>query len=588
MIQENQSLENQELPLYSQENVSENITNLNAELENEHSGLSLSQLLQRLESIVNHNDAGQFVKEFNKLRQEAIEQIQQQTEEKKESYLQDGNKEEDFQWEHPEQSKLAALYSIFKEKYEDYRRKTEQEQEQNRQNRLEIIERLKNLYTQSDAETNFFKGIREIKEAWANAGQVAKNEFKLLNNDYFHHLNQFYQLLDYKKEYLEQEYAHNLEKRKQIIARAKELETEPMVQKALNELQYLHKLWKEEAEPVAEEFRESTWEEFREISNRVHERKAEFFEKIEKEREANLRRKNEIIAELKSIVNSQKEGGHTFWQNSIKKVEQLREGFFAIGGVPKKMSSQNWTEFKGVLREFNTKKNNFYKNLKGSQTTNLQQKLQIIKVAKDNLNSEDWETAVPLFKKLQEDWQKIGHVPRSQADKIWAEFRDICNQFFQNYREKNNVEVDNWKENYKQKKALLEQLKQLGEEENIAEKLKQIREQWEAIGKVPKNQISINKEFNKVLSEKLKENNLSNFGLGNTYNEGSLADRARKIKNQIADLEVEVSTLENNLGFFANSSRENPLLKDTFSKIDEKKSQIETLKQDLHILISGE
>lgn len=588
MIQENQSLENQELPLYSQENVSENITNLNAELENEHSGLSLSQLLQRLESIVNHNDAGQFVKEFNKLRQEAIEQIQQQTEEKKESYLQDGNKEEDFQWEHPEQSKLTALYSIFKEKYEDYRRKTEQEQEQNKQNRLEIIERLKNLYTQSDAETNFFKGIREIKEAWANAGQVAKNEFKLLNNDYFHHLNQFYQLLDYKKEYLEQEYAHNLEKRKQIIARAKELETEPMVQKALNELQYLHKLWKEEAEPVAEEFRESTWEEFREISNKVHERKAEFFEKIEKEREANLRRKNEIIAELKSIVNSQKEGGHTFWQNSIKKVEQLREGFFAIGGVPKKMSSQNWTEFKAVLREFNTKKNNFYKNLKGSQTTNLQQKLQIIKVAKDNLNSEDWETAVPLFKKLQEDWQKIGHVPRSQADKIWAEFRDICNQFFQNYREKNNVEVDNWKENYKQKKALLEQLKQLGEEENIAEKLKQIREQWEAIGKVPKNQISINKEFNKVLSEKLKENNLSNFGLGNTYNEGSLADRARKIKNQIADLEVEVSTLENNLGFFANSTRENPLLKDTFSKIDEKKSQIETLKQDLHILISGE
>lgn len=588
MIQENQSLENQELPLYAQESVSENITNLNAELENEHSGLSLSQLLQRLESIVNHNDAGQFVKEFNKLRQEAIEQIQQQTEEKKESYLQDGNKEEDFQWEHPEQSKLTALYSIFKEKYEDYRRKTEQEQEQNKQNRLEIIERLKNLYTQSDAETNLFKGIREIKEAWANAGQVAKNEFKLLNNDYFHHLNQFYQLLDYKKEYLEQEYAHNLEKRKQIIARAKELETEPMVQKALNELQYLHKLWKEEAEPVAEEFRESTWEEFREISNKVHERKAEFFEKIEKEREANLRRKNEIIAELKSIVNSQKEGGHTFWQNSIKKVEQLREGFFAIGGVPKKMSSQNWTEFKAVLREFNTKKNNFYKNLKGSQTTNLQQKLQIIKVAKDNLNSEDWETAVPLFKKLQEDWQKIGHVPRSQADKIWAEFRDICNQFFQNYREKNNVEVDNWKENYKQKKALLEQLKQLGEEENIAEKLKQIREQWEAIGKVPKNQISINKEFNKVLSEKLKENNLSNFGLGNTYNEGSLADRARKIKNQIADLEVEVSTLENNLGFFANSTRENPLLKDTFSKIDEKKSQIETLKQDLHILISGE
>ena len=38
-----------------------------------------------------------------------------------------------------------------------------------------------------------FKAIREIKDAWKNAGQVAKSEFKILNNNYFHHLNQFYQ-----------------------------------------------------------------------------------------------------------------------------------------------------------------------------------------------------------------------------------------------------------------------------------------------------------------------------------------------------------------------------------------------------------
>ena len=64
-------------------------------------------------------------------------------------------------------------------------------------------------------------------------------------------------MLDLNKEFLEQEYSHNLEKRQHIIQRAKELEHEPVIQKALNELQYLHKLWKEEAEPVAEEFREN-------------------------------------------------------------------------------------------------------------------------------------------------------------------------------------------------------------------------------------------------------------------------------------------------------------------------------------------
>ena len=77
----------------------------------------------------------------------------------------------------------------------------------------------------------------------------------------------------------------------------------------------------------------------------------------------------------------------------------------------------------------------------------------------------------------------------------------------------------------------------------------------------------------------LKEENLS----GN-----QLTDKARKIKNQIADLEAEITTLENNLGFFSNPSRENPLLKDTFNKIDEKKMHLENMKQNLHSIISGE
>ena len=46
--------------------------------------------------------------------------------------------------------------------------------------------------------------------------------------------------------------------------------------------------------------------------------------------------------------------------------------------------------------------------------------------------------------------------------------------------------------------------------------------------------------------------------------------------------------LENNLGFFGKVSRDNPLLKDTFDKIDDKKAQLEMLKQSLHHIISGE
>ncbi len=551
--------------------------------------LSLTEVLTAMETIVNKEDAGAHFKKFNQLKEQANHLIHDQTEDLKSEFVTAGNPVELFSNQHPSQAKLSGILHVYREKNDEYHKKQEENHHKNLEHRQSIIDSLKNLYTNTEAGTNLFKAIREIKEDWKNAGQVAKSEFKLLNNNYFHHLNQFYQMLDMNKEYMEQEFAHNLEKRQHIIERAKELQSEPSVQKALNELQYLHKLWKEEAEPVAEEFREKTWDEFKEISNKIHDRKSELTEQIEKEQNDNLVRKNEIIEEIKKMAAAVKETNHNYWQNSIKKVEALRTEFLKLGNVPRKVSNQNWNDFKEHLRNFNVKKNEFYKGLKNSQQTNLDEKLNLIQTAKDNMLSEEWEITVPLFKKLQEDWKKVGHVPRSMTNKVWDDFREACNTFFNNYREKNNATNDNWKENFKTKRSLLDELKAIGDEEGSVEKIEQIKSKWNAIGKVPREKITINTEFNKVLRDKLKLNKIHEYDLREEgLSENQVTDKARKIKNQIADLEAEIVKMENNLGFFSNPSRENPLLRETYEKIDDKKSQLESMKQSLHSILIGE
>ncbi|KPE49741.1 DUF349 domain-containing protein [Chryseobacterium indologenes] len=551
--------------------------------------ISLADALKEMEKIINTDNAGENFKRFNLLKDKASHHIHDEVEDKKHEYVEAGNAPENFSYEHPSQARFSALVNIFKEKHDSYQKSQEEEQKKNLDYRQSIIERLKNLYTNSEAGTNLFKSIREIKEDWSKAGQVAKSEFKILNNNYFHHLNQFYQMLDLNKEFLEQEFSHNLEKRQHIIARAKELENEPVIQKALNELQYLHKLWKEEAEPVAEEFREKTWEEFKEISNKIHERKSELSAAIETEQNANLEKKNQIIAEIKKLSEPSETPNHNYWQNAIKRVEDLRSEFLKTGSVPRKLSNQNWNDFKTILRGFNTTKNNYYKSLKGSQQANLEEKLKLIQTAKDNMNNEEWDIAVPLFKKLQEDWKKVGHVPKSMTNKIWDEFRDACNTFFNNYREKNNASNDNWKENYKHKKELLDELKTVSNEDGSIERIEAIKTAWNNIGKVPRDKIAINSEFNKTLREKLKLNKINELELKEEgLTETQLTDKARKMKSQISDLEAEIVKLENNLAFFNKPSRENPLLKDTYNTIDEKKAHLETLKQNLHNIIAGE
>ena len=551
--------------------------------------LTLPEILKEMENIVNKDDAGAHFRKFNHFKEQANHFIHDEIEDQKSEFVNAGNSEDDFNAHHPAQTKLSTLIHLFREKNEDYSKKQEENHSKNLEDRQLIIEKLKNLYTNTAVGTNLFKAIRTIKEDWKNAGQVAKSEFKILNNNYFHHLNQFYEMLDMNKEYMEQEYAHNLEKRQHIIDRARVLEGEPAVQKALNELQYLHKLWKEEAEPVAEEFREKTWDEFKEISNRIHDRKGELSAQIDEEQALNLEKKTKIIEEIKKICTPEKEANHNYWQNSIKKIEALRTEFLKLGSVPRKVSNQNWNDFKQTLRNFNTKKNEFYKGLKNSQQTNLDQKLKLIATAKDNMLSEDWEIIVPLFKKLQDEWKTIGHVPRSMTNKVWDDFREACNTFFNNYREKNNAVNDNWKENYKNKKQLLDELKEITDEEGSVEKIEHIKTNWNNIGKVPREKLAINTEFNKTLREKLKLNKISEYSLKEEgLTENQLTDKARKIKNQIGDLEAEIVKMENNLGFFKNSNRDNPLLKDTFGRIEGKKSELESLKQTLHTILSGE
>ncbi|MDR7693522.1 DUF349 domain-containing protein [Riemerella anatipestifer] len=555
----------------------------------ENEKLSLKELVDKLEKLINLENAGEEIQKFNALRKSISEQIDEITENKKQEFeAADNDPSEVFSYEHPLQAKFSALVNIFKEKRDLFIQKQEEEHQKNLEVRLGIVEKLKNLYTNTEPGIDLFKAIREIKEAWANAGKVAKSEFKNLNNNYYHHLNGFYQMLDLNKEYREQEYAHNLEKRQHIIARAKELLVEPLIQKALNELQYLHKLWREEAEPVAEEFRDSTWEEFKEISNQIHDRKTELFAARETEQKENLEKKNAIIAQIKALGSPEKPN-HNYWQKSINKMEELREEFIKLGSVPRKLSTQNWTDFKQSVRAFNSAKNEFYKGLKQTQINNLEEKYKLIKVAQDNKNSEDWETMVPLFKKLQKDWQAIGHVPRSQANKVWDAFREACNYFFDQYRTKSEAAGDDWNENFKQKKALLEELKKIEKGENSLEIIEDIKNKWNAIGKVPKDKLSINSEFNKTLKQKLKLNNLNEFDIKEEgLSESQITDRARKLKTQITDLEAEVVKLENNLSFFNNPTRENPLLKDTFEKIDDKRAQLESLRITLHQMISGE
>ncbi|MEG0931462.1 DUF349 domain-containing protein [Algoriella sp.] len=551
---------------------------------------SFDVLINEAKNLLSKHSVQEIREHFNQIRDVFKQKLEIDEAAKKEAFVNDGGDEVDFKYETSYRAKFNAVYNDFKNQLTAFHKENEKKESDNLNERLTIIDELKALYQEpGDTSSTMFKKFRELKTRWHNAGRIPSKNAENIFKNYFFHLDNFYTYLDMNKELQTLDYAHNLEVRHSIINRAEELIKETNVQKALNELQYLHRLWKEEAVPVQEDLREPTWQKFKELTNKIHDRKGELNEKIKQEQKDNLEKKNEIIKNIKEIAAKAANKSHGDWQKAIKDINTLREQFIGLGRVPKDKNAATWEAFKEVTREFNHIKNDFYKTLKTEQQGNLEKKLALLDIAKQHTESTDWNNSVQVIKKIQNDWKNIGHVPRKNSDKIWKEFKDTCNKFFDRYKKRHEQDNQKLEVNFENKQAFLEEFKTTEISENKDEALKQLEDlytAWVNLGKVPADKLAINQEFTTLYNDKLSALNLSKTEISDYKlqsfvnkikadgNDRLLDDEIRKTRKTIDELEKEINQLDNNVHFFSNANADSPLLKDVYRQIDEKRKKL--------------
>ncbi len=559
--------------------------------------LSLEILLDEAKTLLKNHPANQLRDQFAQIREAAKNKMAIDAAEKREQYVNEGGDELHFRYDSPLKREFYSIYEDYKKQLSHFYKENEQKEKENLIERLAIVDELKSLYQDPQENTNqFFKKFRELKTRWHNAGKIPSAQANDVFRTYFFHLDNLYKYLDMNKELRELDMNHNLEVRHSIIKRAEELVQEPNVQKALNELQYLHRLWKEEAVPVAEEFREATWNHFKDLTNKIHDRKSELNELIKKEQEENQQNKIVIIAEIIDLTQNSQDKKHGDWQKAIKKVNTLREEFLKIGRVPKNVNNEIWDQFKQATKAFNHEKNSFYKNLKDDQEVNLQKKLELIEIARQHAESTDWNNSVKIIKKIQDDWKNVGHVPRKHSDKIWKEFKQLCNSFFDRYKKRHDVENEKFEQNLVAKNDLIERLKTFestGNEQDDLKSLTEIEKEFNNIGKVPAKKMNVNSNFEKEYEKQISSLGISDEDLQD-YRLNSIFEKAKSGKNShvvdneiiktkklIDELEKEIHQLDNNISFFSGADENNPLLKNVYKELEEKRSKHLDLEQKL-------
>ncbi|APG59072.1 DUF349 domain-containing protein [Christiangramia salexigens] len=557
--------------------------------------MSKEALTEELEKLLK-NEKVQAIKEHvAEIRAEFNAKFDEEMEEKKEDFLAEGGNIIDFHYSTPLKKRFNDAYFDYKEQRNNYYKRLKKDLNENLNKRLDLIEELKGLLDVEENINTTYNHFKEIQDKWRTAGPIPRDRYNNVWNTYHHHVENFYDFLHLNREFRDMDFKHNLEQKLKVIDRAEELAEEKDVNRAFRELQMLHKMWKEELGPVAKEYRDDIWERFSAATKKIHDKRQDYFSQLDEQHEKNWETKQEIIEKIKEIA-QQDYDSHNKWQQKIKEIEALRDEFFKAGKVPRNKNQETWNTFKESVRQFNRKKNSYYKDLKKQQYENLEKKKELIQIAEDNKDSDDFKTVTPLMKKIQSDWKKIGHVPRKDSDKVWKQFKKACNEYFDRLHAQRNEENKEEVEAFDKKKEVLDKVKNLelsGEKKEDLAKIKELINAWKEIGRVPYNKRFIEGKFNKALDQLFKKMDIDNTKAEMMKYENKVqalddADDEKRIRNEhfflskkIEETKSEIRQLENNLQFFSNVNDDNPLVQEVHKNIENHKADLEVWEEKL-------
>ena len=494
--------------------------------------------------------------------------------------------------ESDETNKIKSLFfqtlKIYSNKKRKYFNDLNSNQKENLIKRQDLIEKIKDLIVVDENPNKLYSKFKLLKEEWHNTGQVPITDRNNIWETYRHHVGKFYDFLHLNRDLRELDFKHNYEEKLKIIERAEQLDKVDDIIKASRDLNDLHRLWKNELGPVSREFSDDLWSRFQSASQKIHLKRQNFQKEISSTQQENFEKKQNVIIRMKELTSSLPKS-HSEWQNKIKDFEKLKVEFQSIKNLQRNKNKKSWNDFRLATKEFNSEKNNFYKNQKKELKKSIDIKKSLIEEVKGIIESNKISENSKRIKAIQEEWKKVGYLPRKISNSLWDDFKPLLNKLYdilksgavnmdekeQEVFDKKSKFIDKLK--FSKKKFSIDELK-----EEFITSIKSFNDLGElnlnSSNTLNNNMLrKISSIINSLEIEKNEKDDLL-FDLElelSKSNSNEINKKIQTIKRKISDLEVESNQFQNNLEFFSSSSSENPLFKNVSTKISSIEKKIE-------------
>ena len=473
---------------------------------------------------------------------------------------------------------FKAYYNAFKKEKAEYNKAQEAERERNLALKQAVIEDLKQLLEKQEDVKVTFPEFRSIQDRWKAVGPVPVQNFRNLNETYQLYVEQFYDMVNINRELRDLDFKKNLEAKTAFCEEAEALAQRSDVVEAFRELQKLHEQWKDYG-PVEKQYRESIWERFKAGTAVINRNYQAHFEGLKEQQEANLVAKTALCEKAEAIAAAEMANANE-WNAATKTLEEIQKEWRGIGFASKKDNQKIYDRFRAACDAFFARKKEFYAGFKESINENLARKLAICEQAEALKDSTDWKATADTLIDLQKQWKEIGAVPRQKSDALWKRFRAACDSFFE-ARDKQPKDANDYYGNLKAKQRLIAEINAYelsGDAEADAEAGSKFSESWQAIGFVPfKEKDRIAQAYREAMAK-------FNAGRGASRRQRPertpMTEKERLVK-KYNQLEQDIVTYENNLGFFARSKNAEPLIRQMEERIAKAKEELRSLEAEI-------
>ena len=549
-------------------------------------------LITKLEELL-LKEVGEVAADVRALQKEYQKLWTSEFENAKQVFIDDGGRAKEFEF--PKQTNDIKFESLL-EKYSKLKKEADlkiaTEQAKNLIIRQEIVSKIKDISQLSDNVGAAVRMLGELQKKWKEVGAVSSHKYKDIQAEYSKAIEDIYYNLKIFRDLQEHDLKKNFELKTEIIEKLRALQQSNKIKETERLIKIYRNEW-DEIGPVPAPKWDLIKQNYKEVLDQTYIKIKAHYHSFEEQKENNLKLKQEILEKIKELISSVEPKANK-WNEATEKVISFQSEWKKIGRTKENENEKTWAEFRNLCDSFFEKKKEFFTGLNQNYSNNRKIKSDLISQAEALQNSMDWQkTGLDLIK-LQDTWKKHPGNGDKEESKLFFRFRKACNTFFDAKKKHfENIEAS-YDINLLSKEEMLKQFNEfkLSDDNNKnREQLKAFSTEWNAIGMVPmKDKKRINDAFYSRLDAFYEEMNIDKKEKGiiqfktkidrlvaseNAFD--LLLKESDFLKKLSDEINANIRTYDNNLGFFKSSKGSNSFLKEIIDKIEIEKSKVTEL-----------